>query len=262
MEPLEHPNQLETAISLSGINLWFENFHALKDIEFEVKTGEIVVVCGPSGSGKSTMVRCINHLEQYQQGQVEIFGRSLANKKVASQIIRQDVGMVFQHFHLFPHLSILQNCTLGLIHIKGMEQSQADHKAKILLERVGVADLADKYPGQISGGQKQRVAIARALVMDPKILLLDEPTSALDPEMIKEVLDVMVDLAESGMTMVCVTHEIGFARKVADTVVFMADGCIVETGPAQQVLGSPQWDRTQDFLAHVVVNSPATQNKI
>jgi len=246
-----------TAIALKGINLWFDDFHALKDIDLTVASGEIVVICGPSGSGKSTLVRCINHLEQYQQGQIEIFDQSLANKKVASQIIRQDIGMVFQHFHLFPHLSILQNCTLGLMHIKGMEQQQADDKAMVLLERVGVAELAEKFPGQISGGQKQRVAIARALVMEPKILLLDEPTSALDPEMIKEVLDVMIDLAGSGMTMVCVTHEIGFARRVADTVVFMAEGCIVETGPAQQVLGSPQWDRTQEFLAHVDSNGAA-----
>lgn len=247
----------DIAISLSGINLWFDDFHALKDIELKVGSGEIVVICGPSGSGKSTLVRCINHLEQYQEGEVEIFGHSLVNKKIASQIIRQDIGMVFQHFHLFPHLSILENCTLGLTHIKGMKPEPADELAMSLLERVGVDELADKFPGQISGGQKQRVAIARALVMDPKILLLDEPTSALDPEMIKEVLDVMIDLAKSGMTMVCVTHEIGFARQVADTVVFMADGCIVETGPAQQVLGSPQWDRTQDFLAHVAGNSIA-----
>ncbi len=252
LELMMHHTEHDIAISIKGLNVWFEHFHALKDVDLEVKSGEIVVVFGPSGSGKSTLARCINHLEQYQEGEISIFGKSLANKKKAAEIIRQDIGMVFQYFHLFPHLSILENCTLGLIKIKGIAPKEANALAMQLLTRVDVAHLAHQYPGQISGGQKQRVAIARALVMKPKILLMDEPTSALDPEMIKEVLDVMIDLAKEGITMLCVTHEMGFASQVADKVVFMVEGNIVETGPPEHVLVNPQWDRTHDFLTHIL----------
>ncbi len=243
---------VRTAINVSGLNKWFDQFHVLKDVSLAVLEKEIIVVCGPSGSGKSTFIRCINHLEKYQEGSISIFGKKLEKDKKSAALIRDNVGMLFQNFNLFPHLTILQNCTLGPIWLRNTPEDQAIEQSTALLDRVGIAHLASKFPGQISGGQQQRVAIARSLAMEPKIMLFDEPTSALDPEMIKEVLDVMVDLAKSGMTMICVTHEIHFAHEVADRVVFMADGEIVEVGPPEQVLKNPQWDRTSQFLQHVL----------
>ena len=240
------------AIEVKGINKWFDKLHVLKDVELSVRKKEIIVVCGPSGSGKSTFIRCINHLESYQEGSISLLGHELGNDKKSDAFIRQNVGMLFQSFNLFPHLTILKNCTLGPIWLRKIPESKAVEQSMALLERVGVADLASKYPSQISGGQQQRVAIARALAMEPKIMLFDEPTSALDPEMIKEVLDVMIDLAESGMTMICVTHEMQFAQQVSDRVVFMADGEIIEVGPPEQVLKNPKSDRTSQFLEHIL----------
>ncbi len=240
------------AIEIDGLNKWFGKFHVLKDISMSVLENEIIVVCGPSGSGKSTFIRCINHLENYQEGRIAIFGQELGKDKKSAAFIRENIGMLFQNFNLFPHLTILKNCTLGPIWLRKIPESKAIDQSMALLERVGVATLASKYPGQISGGQQQRVAIARSLAMDPRIMLFDEPTSALDPEMIKEVLDVMIDLAESGMTMMCVTHEMQFAHQVADRVVFMSDGEIVEIGPPNQVLKDPKWDRTSQFLQHIL----------
>ena len=240
------------AIEIDGLNKWYGKFHVLKDISMSVMENEIIVVCGPSGSGKSTFIRCINHLEKYQEGRIAIFGQQLGKDKKSAACIRENIGMLFQNFNLFPHLTILKNCTLGPIWLRKIPESKAIEQSMALLERVGVATLASKYPGQISGGQQQRVAIARSLAMDPRIMLFDEPTSALDPEMIKEVLDVMIDLAESGMTMMCVTHEMQFAHQVADRVVFMSDGEIVEIGPPNQVLKNPKWDRTSQFLQHIL----------
>jgi general L-amino acid transport system ATP-binding protein len=240
------------AIDIDGLNKWFDEFHVLKDIALKVAEKEIIVICGPSGSGKSTLIRCINQLEAYQEGRISIFGRDLGFDKQSAAFIRQHVGMLFQSFNLFPHLTILKNCTLGPIWLRKIPEPEAIVQSMALLERVGVAHLASKFPGQISGGQQQRVAIARSLAMEPRIMLFDEPTSALDPEMIKEVLDVMIDLAESGMTMLCVTHEMQFAHQVADRVVFMTDGEIVEIGPPSQVLKNPQWDRTSQFLQYVL----------
>jgi len=213
---------------------------------------EIIVICGPSGSGKSTLIRCINHLEKYQEGTISVFGDLLGRDKKSTGIIRDTIGMLFQNFNLFPHLTILENCTLGPIWLRKIPEHKAVEKSVALLDRVGIADLASKFPGQISGGQQQRVAIARSLAMEPKIMLFDEPTSALDPEMVKEVHDVMIDLAQSGMTMLCVTHEMHFAHQVADRVIFMADGEIVEEGPPEMVLKNPKWDRTSQFLEHVL----------
>ncbi len=247
----ESKTKAPPAIEVTGLNKWFDQFHVLKDIALTVAEKEIIVICGPSGSGKSTFIRCINHLEAYQEGSISLLGKKLEKKKSADHI-HDNVGMLFQNFNLFPHLTILENCTLGPIWLRKTPESKAIVHSTALLDRVGIAHLADKYPGQISGGQQQRVAIARSLAMEPKIMLFDEPTSALDPEMIKEVLDVMINLAESGMTMICVTHEMQFARQVADRVVFMADGEIVETGPPAQVLENPQWDRTSQFLEHVL----------
>lgn len=240
------------AIEISGLNKWFDDFHVLKNISLTVSEKEIIVVCGPSGSGKSTLIRCINHLEHHQEGSISIFGEKLEKDKKSADIIRANVGMLFQNFNLFPHLTILENCTLGPIWLRKIPEVKAIEQSTTLLDRVGIADLASKYPGQISGGQKQRVAIARSLAMAPRIMLLDEPTSALDPEMIKEVLDVLIDLAKSGMTMICVTHEMHFAHQVADRVIFMAEGEIVEMGPPDQVLKNPKWDRTSQFLQHVL----------
>ncbi len=240
------------AIQIDGLNKWFDQFHVLKDVSMSVMENEIIVVCGPSGSGKSTFIRCINRLETYQEGEISIFGHRSGNDKKSSAFIRENIGMLFQNFNLFPHLTVLKNCTLGPIWLRKIPEKKAIEQSMALLERVGVANLASKYPGQISGGQQQRVAIARSLAMEPRIMLFDEPTSALDPEMIKEVLDVMIDLAESGMTMMCVTHEMQFAHQVADRVVFMADGEIVEIGPPQQVLKNPEWDRTNQFLQHIL----------
>jgi len=240
------------AVEIRGLNKWFADFHVLKDIELTVAEKEIIVICGPSGSGKSTFIRCINHLESYQEGSITIFGHSLENTKKAPEIIRSNVGMLFQNFNLFPHLTLLSNCTLGPIWLRNMPEDTAKEESMKLLERVGIAHLAQKYPGQISGGQQQRVAIARSLAMSPKIMLFDEPTSALDPEMIMEVMEVMIDLAKSGMTMLCVTHEMQFAHEVADRVVFMSEGEIVEAGPPEQVLKDPVWDRTSQFLEHIL----------
>jgi general L-amino acid transport system ATP-binding protein len=242
----------ETAIKIDNLNKWYGDHHVLKDVSLDISEGEIMVVCGPSGSGKSTLIRSLNHLEEYQEGVVSVFGQPLSRDRQSHKIIHRTMGMVFQNFNLFPHLTVLQNCTLGLTWLRKMSERDADKMAMRLLDRVGIAHLATRYPGQLSGGQQQRVAISRSLAMEPKIMLFDEPTSALDPEMVKEVLDVMIDLAKTGMTMVCVTHEMQFARQVADRVVFMADGEIIEVGPPEQVLVNPQWDRTKEFLQHVL----------
>lgn len=245
-------NTTNTAIQIDKLNKWYGDHHVLKDVSLDIFEGEIMVVCGPSGSGKSTLIRSLNHLEEYQEGVVSVFGQPLSRDRQSQKLIHQTMGMVFQNFNLFPHLTVLQNCTLGLTWLRKMSERDADKMAMRLLDRVGIAQLATRYPGQLSGGQQQRVAISRSLAMEPRIMLFDEPTSALDPEMVKEVLDVMIDLAKTGMTMVCVTHEMQFARQVADRVVFMADGEIVEVGPPEQVLVNPQWDRTREFLQHVL----------
>ena len=240
------------AIQLVGLNKWFGTFHVLKDIELGVAEGEKIVVCGPSGSGKSTMIRCINRLEQHQEGQILVDGIELTDDLKNIDAIRREVGMVFQSFNLFPHLTILENCTLAPIWVRKMPKKEAEDLAMEYLTRVRIPEQAAKYPGQLSGGQQQRVAIARALCMRPKIMLFDEPTSALDPEMIKEVLDVMVELAHSGMTMVVVTHEMGFARTVADRVVFMDRGEVVEVGPPSEFFAHPKSDRLKLFLSQIL----------
>ncbi|WP_164658688.1 amino acid ABC transporter ATP-binding protein [Tropicibacter sp. Alg240-R139] len=242
----------ETAIELVGVNKWYGTFHVLKDINLTVGTGQKVVICGPSGSGKSTVVRCINRLEEHQKGQILVDGVELTNDAASVNRIRSEVGMVFQQFNLFPHLTVLDNLTLGPIKARGMTKKEAEERARHYLERVHIPDQAEKRPGQLSGGQQQRVAIARSLCMEPKVLLFDEPTSALDPEMISEVLDVMVDLANEGMTMVVVTHEMGFARKVADNMIFMDAGEIVEHGPPEEFFGAPRSERCQKFLSQIL----------
>jgi ABC-type polar amino acid transport system ATPase subunit len=242
----------ETAIELVGVNKWYGTFHVLKDINLSIRTGEKVVICGPSGSGKSTVVRCINRLEEHQKGTIRVDGTELTNDPQSVAAIRSEVGMVFQQFNLFPHLTVLENLTLGPIKARGMSRADAEARAMHYLERVHIPDQAKKRPGQLSGGQQQRVAIARSLCMEPRVLLFDEPTSALDPEMISEVLDVMIELAEEGMTMVVVTHEMGFARKVADNMVFMDAGEIVEQGPPAEFFGSPRSPRCQKFLSQIL----------
>jgi len=244
----------EPIIELRHVDKWFGDFHVLKDINLEVKKGERVVVCGPSGSGKSTMIRCINRLEEHQQGQIVVAGIELTADVKNIEAIRREVGMVFQQFNLFPHLTVLQNLTLAPIWVRKLPRKEAEDAARLYLERVRIPEQADKYPGQLSGGQQQRVAIARSLCMRPEIMLFDEPTSALDPEMIKEVLDVMIELAQEGMTMVCVTHEMGFARTVADTMVFMDRGEIVERGPPMEFFTNPQSDRTKLFLSQILAH--------
>ena len=239
-------------IVLDKVNKWFGALHVLRDISLSISERERVVVCGPSGSGKSTLIRCINRLESHQEGRIIVDGTELTDDLRSLDIIRREVGMVFQSFNLFPHLTILENCTLAPIWVRKMPRAAADELAMSYLERVKIPEQAKKYPGQLSGGQQQRVAIARALCMKPKIMLFDEPTSALDPEMIKEVLDTMIELAESGMTMVCVTHEMGFARQVADHVVFMDMGEIVESGPPHRMFESPQTGRLQLFLSQIL----------
>ena len=241
-------------IELRQVDKWFGDFHVLKGINLTVKKGERVVVCGPSGSGKSTMIRCINRLEEHQQGQIIVAGIELTSDVKNVEAIRREVGMVFQQFNLFPHLTVLQNLTLAPIWVRKLPRKEAEKAARLYLERVRIPEQADKYPGQLSGGQQQRVAIARSLCMKPEIMLFDEPTSALDPEMIKEVLDVMVELARDGMTMVCVTHEMGFARTVADTMVFMDKGEIVERGPPAEFFASPKSDRTKLFLSQILAH--------
>jgi general L-amino acid transport system ATP-binding protein len=242
----------QPAILLDRVNKWYGNMHVLRDVSLTVGQGERVVVAGPSGSGKSTMIRCINRLEEHQQGRIVVDGTELTGDLRALDAIRREVGMVFQSFNLFPHLTILENCTLAPIHVRRMKRAEAEALAMEFLTRVRIPEQAKKYPGQLSGGQQQRVAIARALCMRPRIMLFDEPTSALDPEMIKEVLDTMVELADSGMTMVCVTHEMGFARQVADRVVFMDRGEIVESGRPADLFENPQTDRLKLFLSQIL----------
>ena len=240
------------AIVLDKVNKWYGAMHVLRDVSLTVGQKERVVVCGPSGSGKSTMIRCINRLETHQEGKILVDGTELTDDLRALDTIRREVGMVFQSFNLFPHLTILENCTLAPIWVRKMPKAEAEELAMSYLRRVKIPEQAKKYPGQLSGGQQQRVAIARALCMKPKIMLFDEPTSALDPEMIKEVLDTMIGLAEDGMTMVCVTHEMGFAKKVADRVVFMDRGEIVEAGPPREMFDNPQTDRLKLFLSQIL----------
>ena len=242
----------DTAIQMTGVNKWFGDFHVLRDIDLTVGRGEKVVICGPSGSGKSTVVRCINRLEAHQSGRIVVDGVELTEAKESVEAIRAEVGMVFQQFNLFPHLTVLENLMLGPMKARGMSRRDATERAMRYLERVRIPEQADKRPAQLSGGQQQRVAIARSLCMEPKIMLFDEPTSALDPEMISEVLDVMVELAEEGMTMVVVTHEMGFARKVADNMVFMDAGEIVETGPPAEFFANPKSARCRDFLNRIL----------
>ncbi len=242
----------EIMIGLERVNKWYGDFHVLKDIDLTVRKGEKIVVCGPSGSGKSTMIRCINRLEEHQEGHISVNGVALSNDLKNIEHIRKDVGMVFQHFNLFPHLTVLENCTLAPVWVRKMPEKEAEKVAMQYLERVRIADQADKFPGQLSGGQQQRVAIARSLCMSPEVLLFDEPTSALDPEMIKEVLDVMVELANEGMTMICVTHEMGFARTVADRVIFMDGGQIIEENTPEEFFNNPESDRTKLFLSQIL----------
>ena len=243
---------MQPMIAMQGVEKWFGNFQALFDINLSVRAGEKIVLCGPSGSGKSTLVRCINHLESYQKGRILIEGTYLDNNPKTIDMVRREVGMVFQQFNLFPHLTVMQNCTLAPIRARGLSKADAEATARRLLARVQILDQADKYPAQLSGGQQQRVAIARALCMEPKVMLFDEPTSALDPEMVKEVLDTMIGLANDGMTMICVTHEMGFARQVADRVVFMANGSIVEEAPPDEFFSNPKNERTRKFLGEIL----------
>src|SRR5450432_221743 len=240
------------AVEIVGLNKWYGDFHVLRDINLNVKGKERIVICGPSGSGKSTMIRCINRLEEHQQGRLIVDGIELTNDLKKIDEVRRDVGMVFQHFNLFPHLTVLENCTLAPIWVRKMPKAQAEELAMKYLKRVRIPEQADKYPGQLSGGQQQRVAIARALCMRPKIMLFDEPTSALDPEMVKEVLDVMIELAGEGMTMLCVTHEMGFARAVADRVIFMDRGEIVEQEKPEEFFANPKNERTKTFLGQIL----------
>ncbi|QFT75529.1 amino acid ABC transporter ATP-binding protein [Ruegeria sp. THAF33] len=242
----------DAAIELVGVNKWFDTFHVLKDINLTVNSGEKVVICGPSGSGKSTVVRCTNQLEKHQKGTIRVDGIELTDDEKSVARIRSEVGMVFQQFNLFPHLTVLENLTLGPIKARGLGRKEAEEKARHYLDRVHIPDQADKKPIQLSGGQQQRVAIARSLCMEPRVLLFDEPTSALDPEMISEVLDVMVELANEGMTMVVVTHEMGFARKVADKMIFMDAGEIVEEGNPEHFFTNPQSDRCRKFLSQIL----------
>ncbi|MGB0629598.1 MAG: amino acid ABC transporter ATP-binding protein [Alphaproteobacteria bacterium] len=239
-------------IEVRGLHKWFGALHVLKDVDLSVAAGERIVVCGPSGSGKSTLIRCINRLEQHQRGTITVDGTELSGDVKDIEKIRSEVGMVFQHFNLFPHLTVLENCTLAPVWVRGMSASDAEATARRYLERVRIPEQADKYPGQLSGGQQQRVAIARALCMEPKAMLFDEPTSALDPEMIAEVLDTMIELAESGMTMIVVTHEMGFARRVADRVVFMDNGEIIEQAPPETFFDHPEHARTLEFLSQIL----------
>nr|WP_040614374.1 amino acid ABC transporter ATP-binding protein [Oceanimonas smirnovii] len=241
-------------VTLQGVNKWYGDFHVLRDIDLTVTKGERIVICGPSGSGKSTLIRCINRLEEHQQGDIIVRGTPLTNDVKNIETIRREVGMVFQHFNLFPHLTVLENCTLAQIWVRKTPRREAEEIAMKLLTRVKIESQAKKYPGQLSGGQQQRVAIARSLCMNPEIMLFDEPTSALDPEMIKEVLDVMIELAEEGMTMMCVTHEMGFARTVADRVIFMDAGQIIEENDPETFFHHPQSERTKLFLSQILGN--------
>ncbi len=242
----------EVAIVIKDMNKWYGSFHVLRDIDLTVYRGERIVICGPSGSGKSTLIRCINALEEHQRGSIEVDGTLLSSDLKNIDKIRSEVGMVFQHFNLFPHLTILENCTLAPIWVRKTPKAEAEETAMHYLTKVKIPEQASKYPGQLSGGQQQRVAIARSLCMKPRIMLFDEPTSALDPEMIKEVLDTMISLAEDGMTMLCVTHEMGFARQVAHRVIFMDQGQIVEQNEPEEFFNNPQSDRTKLFLSQIL----------
>ncbi|MGB0573905.1 MAG: amino acid ABC transporter ATP-binding protein [Hyphomicrobiales bacterium] len=248
----ETMNDDSTIISINKLNKWYGNFHALKDIDLSVNKTEKIVICGPSGSGKSTLIRCINRLEVHQEGTIIVDGVELNDDLRHINEIRSEVGMVFQHFNLFPHLTVLENCTLAPIWVRKKSRNEANQMAMELLEKVRIPDQADKYPGQLSGGQQQRVAIARALCMQPRVMLFDEPTSALDPEMIKEVLETMIELADSGMTMIVVTHEMGFANKVADRIIFMDEGQIVEQNDPESFFNNPESDRTKLFLSQIL----------
>jgi len=250
----EHHPDAEVAIALEAVHKWYGAFHVLNDIMLSIRRKERVVVCGPSGSGKSTMIRCVNRLEEHQQGKIIVNDVELTNDVKAIEAIRKDVGMVFQSFNLFPHLTVMENLTLSPLWVKKTPKKEAQETAMYFLERVKIPEQAQKYPGQLSGGQQQRVAIARSLCMKPSIMLFDEPTSALDPEMIKEVLDVMVELAEEGMTMVCVTHEMGFAKTVADTMVFMDEGRLVEVATPAEFFTAPKSDRTKKFLSQILTH--------
>lgn len=249
---ISEENENTPIISLKSVHKWYGDFHALKDITLEVSRGERIIICGPSGSGKSTLIRCINRLEEHQQGQIVVDGTELGEGMKNLRRIRAEVGMVFQHFNLFPHLSILENLTLGPIWVRKLSRKEAGELAMHYLEKVHIAEQADKYPGQLSGGQQQRVAIARSLCMQPKVMLFDEPTSALDPEMVKEVLDVMIRLAEDGMTMLVVSHEMGFAKRVAHRVLFMDQGEIVEEKPPKIFFSHPEQPRTREFLSRIL----------
>ena len=242
----------DLCIEIRNMNKWYGDFHVLKNINLEVTRGEKIVICGPSGSGKSTLIRCINRLEEHQQGDIVVDGTELTNDLKNIDAVRREVGMVFQHFNLFPHLTVLENCTLAPIWVRKTPKAEAEATAMEFLERVKIPEQADKYPGQLSGGQQQRVAIARSLCMRPNIMLFDEPTSALDPEMIKEVLDTMVSLAEEGITMLCVTHEMGFAKQVADRVIFMDEGEVIESNTPHEFFDNPQHDRTKLFLSQIL----------
>ncbi len=239
-------------IVMEHVEKWYGTFQALTDINLSVRPGEKIVLCGPSGSGKSTLIRCINHLESYSKGRILVDGMVLTDDAKTIDAVRAEVGMVFQQFNLFPHMTVLENCTLSPLHTLKVSKAKAEATARRLLERVRILDQADKYPAQLSGGQQQRVAIARALCMEPKVMLFDEPTSALDPEMVKEVLDTMISLADDGMTMICVTHEMGFARAVADRVIFMAGGQILEEGPPSEFFQNPRHERTRTFLGDIL----------
>ena len=251
-EPKPAPLSTEVAVDMIGVHKWYGDFHVLRDINLRVMRGERIVICGPSGSGKSTMIRCINRLEEHQQGRVIVDGIELTDDVKKIDEVRRDVGMVFQHFNLFPHLTVIENCTLAPIWVQGLPRREAEKLAMHFLERVHIPEQAAKYPGQLSGGQQQRVAIARALCMNPKLMLFDEPTSALDPEMIKEVLDVIVELARDGMTMLVVSHEMGFAREVANHMVFMDDGQIIEMNEPKEFFAHPKHERTKLFLSQVL----------
>ncbi len=255
-KPVTHPAAAQVSdrpmIEISGLNKWFLDFHVLRDIDLTVGRGERIVICGPSGSGKSTLIRCINRLEAHQEGTIIVDGIELNDDLKNIEDIRREVGMVFQHFNLFPHLTVLENCALAPIWVRKTPRKEAEEMAREFLKRVRIPEQADKYPGQLSGGQQQRVAIARSLCMNPRVMLFDEPTSALDPEMISEVLDVMIDLAESGMTMLVVTHEMGFARQVAHRVVFMDAGQIIEIQDPEGFFNHPQSDRSKLFLSQIL----------
>jgi polar amino acid transport system ATP-binding protein len=241
-------------ISMQKVDKWYGEFHALKSIDLEVRRGEKIVLCGPSGSGKSTLIRCINHLETIQKGRIVVDGTALDDSARAVDTVRREVGMVFQSFNLFPHMTVLENCTLAPMRVRGVSKAEAQATGRKYLDRVRIGEQADKFPAQLSGGQQQRVAIARALCMEPKAMLFDEPTSALDPEMVKEVLDTMVGLARDGMTMVCVTHEMGFARQVADRVIFMADGEILESADPETFFRNPRHPRARTFLGEILAH--------